>query len=341
MSEFGNLDLDEMAGEGTRLKEQGGTASFLDQFVPIPDAKPGQTISVAVRILPPVKGGKLFQYNRVHTINGRKVHCPRPLVNNKWDRSVPCPICEHYQGLWKKIEKIEKAHGKDCPEAKKLKAEAGAIKPVERYYYNAIVRLMIVDGKEVKNVGPRILSIGKLLHASIIEAITGRPGDPESKLGNITDIKNGWDFVIRKEATPGQEQFPTYTKSGFARTQSPLGAPEEIEVWQKNLHDLTKLRNPKDVPYLEKELAIYFGYIADDTEGFDKNEFASRWNKNSNEAQDAASRSGATRVTVPAGVDAAVAAAVSSSAPVVDVPVTENIAIEDADFLKQLEGMGQ
>ena len=164
MSEFGTLNLEEMAGEDARLNEQGGSASFLDQFVPMPEVKPGQTGSVAVRILPPVKGGKLFQYNRVHTMNTRKVHCPRPLVNGKWDRNVPCPVCDYYSSLWRQIDKIEKQYGKDCPQAQPLKDEARSLKPVERYYYNAIVRSMVVDGKEQKNAGPRILSIGKLLH---------------------------------------------------------------------------------------------------------------------------------------------------------------------------------
>ena len=331
MSEFGQINLEEMAGEDARLKVQGGSASFLDQFVPMPEVKPGQVGSVAIRILPPTKGGKLYQYNRTHKLNGRSIHCPRPLINGKWDRNVTCPICDYYASLWKMIDKIEKEKGKDCPEAKDLKRKAGDIKPVERYYYNAVVRSMIVDGKEQKNVGPRILSVGKILHSSIIAAIVGREGDPESKLGNITDLKNGWDFIIRKKVTAGEDQFPNYNESSFARTQSPTGTMEEIAKWQESLHDLTKLRNPKDLPYLEKELAIHLGLQADDAEGFDQEEFASRWT--TNPAQEAIASSTATRVTVSAGNSAPV------NVPVEDAP--ETMAIEDQDFLNQLAGMDQ
>lgn len=334
MSEFGNLNLDEMAGEDARLKEQGGSASFLEQFVPMPDVKVGQVGSVAVRILPPMKGGKLFQYNRTHKLNGRSIHCPRPLINGKWDRNVACPICDFYASLWKKIDAVEKAQGKDCPEAKALKAQAGALKPIERYYYNAIVRSMVVDGKEMKNVGPRILSVGKLLHSSIIGAIVGREGDPDSKLGNITDLKAGWDFVIRKEVTAGEEAYPNYAKSSFARSQAPTGSPEEIAKWQEALHDLTKLRNPKDVEYLERELAIHKGLIPDDTESFDNDAFEARWkSKSEDDVADMVSNSTGVKTTVAAGAQA------PSQPIVVEVAAQETLAIEDEDFLRQLADM--
>lgn len=339
MSEFGTLNLEEMAGEDARLKEQGGMASFLDQFVPMPEVKVGQTGSVSIRILPPVKGGKLFQYNRVHAMNNRKVHCPKTLVNNKWDRNVSCPICDYYSNLWRQIDKIEKQYGKDCPQSEPLKDEARSLKPVERYYYNAIVRSMVVDGKEVKNVGPRILSVGKLLHGAIIGAIVGRDGDPDSKLGNITDLKNGWDFIIRKEVTAGSEAYPKYDKSGFARSQSPAGTPEEIKRWQETLHDLTKLRSVKDVEYLEKELAIHRGLIADETETFNTDEFDAKWGKKT-ETVDVErqvhetvshSSSGATNSTAKASK--------AESTPAASVEKSETMAIEDESFLKELENM--
>lgn len=348
MAEFGTLNLDEMVGEDSRLKEQGGSASFLDQFVPMPEVKPGQTGSVAVRILPPVKGGKLFQYNRVHTLNGRKIHCPRPLVSGKWDRNVPCPICDYYSSLWRQIDKIEKQHGKDCPEAKPLKDEARGMKPVERYYYNAIVRAMTVDGKEIKNAGPRILSIGKKLHELIVEAIVGRKDEPDSKLGNITDLKNGWDLVIRKEVSLG-DGFPSYTKSGFARNPSAAGTPEEVKKWQEALHDLTKLRNPKDLEYLEKELAIHRNLIPDETEGFDTDGFDAKWRKGGDDV-DAAIHAAVTApsktsVTVPAGVPTATKPAAEKSAPATATATapakSETMAIEDEKFLAELEAMEQ
>jgi hypothetical protein len=347
MAEFGTLNLEEMVGEDARLNNEGGAGAggggFLDQFVPMPEVKPGQTGSVAVRILPPVKGGKLFQYNRTHKINGRSVHCPRPLVNGKWERNVPCPVCDYYSSLWKQIEKIEKQYGKDCPQAEALKAEARELKPVERYYYNAVVRSMVVDGKEVKNVGPRILSVGKILHTMIIKAIVGNEGDPDSKLGNIADLKNGYDFIIRKTVTLGSEGYPKYDSSGFARNPSPAGSPEEVGKWAESLHDLTKLRNPRDMQYLEKELAIHRGLIPDETEAMDIDSFDAKWGKKaSDEVQQMAEQASTkTQVSVPDGVPSSKTSApkTESVAAKTSAPPSEDLSIEDEEFLKELEGM--
>lgn len=345
MAEFGTLNLEEMVGEDSRLNNEGGSGSnngaFLDQFVPMPEVKPGQTGSVSIRILPPVKGGKLFQYNRTHKINGRSIHCPRPLVNGKYDRNVPCPICEYYSSLWKQIDKIEKQHGRDCPEAQPFKEEARELKPVERFYYNAVVRSMVLDGKELKNVGPRILSVGKILHTMIIRAIVGNEGDPDSKLGNIADLKNGYDFIIRKTVTLGSEGFPKYDSSGFARNPSPAGSLEDISKWADSLHDLTKLRNPREASYLERELAIHRGLIPDESDNFDTDSFDAKWGKKANdEVENLVEQSTKVQVSVPEGVPTAKSAvktkkAESSSKTV----VAEDLSIEDEEFLKELEGM--
>lgn len=332
MTEFGVLNLDDVANEATRL-DNNGEGNFLDQFVPMPDVKPGQTGTVSVRILPPMKGGKLFQYNRVHTVNNRKLHCPRPLINGKWDRNVNCPICEYYASLWKNIDKLTK-FGK-IEEAEALKEEARELKPVERFYYNAIVRQVVIDGQTLKNVGPRILSVGKILHQMIIRAIMGEDGDPDSKLGNITDPKAGYDFIIRKEVTAG-EGFPKYERSGFARSPSPLGTPEEIGKWQTSLHDLTKLRNPKDLESLEKELAIHRGLIPDETESFDTDNFDAKWRTDEAPAK--------TTVSVPRTASAEAtkpAPPVEAPEPVRETskPKIEDAPVEDEAFLREIEAM--
>lgn len=329
MSEFGNLNLEDMAGEDTRLSTEGNQNNFLEQFLPMPDVKPGQTGTVAVRVLPPTKGGKLFQYNRVHTINSRKVHCPRPLVNGKWDRNVVCPICDYYSGLWRQADKAEKTG--NVSEADAFKEEARSIKPVERYYYNAMGRSVVIDGKEEKNVGPRILSVGKILHKMIIRAIVGEEGDPDSKLGNITDLKAGYDFIIRKEVTAG-DGWPKYDRSSFARNPSPAGEPSDIKTWAENLHDLTKLRNPKEVDYLEKELAIHRGLIPDENEAFNTDEFDAKW-RQKNEDEGVVTTT--TETTESAQMDDVVTEATTEASP----PPVEDAPIEDEDFLTELENM--
>jgi uncharacterized Zn finger protein (UPF0148 family) len=329
-TEFGELNIEQMVLEDERLSSDGKTANFLDQFVLMPNVAPGQTGSVTVRILPPAKGEKLYQYNRVHTINNRKVHCPRPLVAGKWDWKVYCPICEYYSALWKTADKLEESGAK--AEAEKVKNEARSIKPAERYYYNAIVRKMTDSENNVlENQGPRILSVGKKVHKMIIRAFVG--DDAEPALGDITHVKNGYDFIIRKEVSTGKDQYPNYDRSSFARESSPLGTPEQIEMWRANLKDLKKLRNIKDAAYLEKELAIHRGLIADDAEGFNIDDFDAKFKGNSEVAelmQDAA-RLGSS-VSVPEGVP--------TSKSEVSAPVTEpavDLNIDDDDFFNKLE----
>lgn len=341
MSEFGTLNLEEMAGEDTRLNSEGGKNNFLDQFVPMPEVKPGATGTVALRILPPVKGGKLFQYNRTHKMNGRSIHCPRPLVNGKWDRNVACPICDYYSALWSQVDKLEKAgHG---AEAEKLKDEARGMKPVERYYYNAIVRSLTIDGDTKTNVGPRILSVGKILHKMIIRAIVGDENDPDSKLGNIADLKNGYDFIIRKELVG---EYPKYDRSGFARQQSPAGEGSEIEKWAESLHDLTNLRNPKEVDVLEKELAIHRGLIPDDTGSFNTDDFDAKWQQKAKDEVSELMEHTPGGVSVPADVpsetttEAAATETTTSTETEASTPApAEDAPIEDEDFLKELEEM--
>ena len=325
MTGFGELNLEDMAGEDARLESAGNQQGFLDQFVPMPDVRPGQVGSVTVRLLPPAKGDKLFQYTRIHTIKGRKLHCPRPLVGKAYDRTVYCPICEYYGALWKNADKLEQAGATE--EADKLKNEARSIKPVERYYYNAIVRKMLdSEGNMLENQGPRILSVGKILHQRIIRAFVGDASEPA--LGDVTHVKHGYDFIIRKEVTAGKDQFPNYNRSAFARDQSILGSPEEVEIWQGALHDLKKLRAIKDADVLEKQLAIHRGLIADDEEGFNVDAFDAKFNKSKDgeveEIMHSTAKMGSS-VSVPANV------------PTAKTKPVEDIEIDDDKFFSSLE----
>lgn len=278
--EFGSLDLQELSEEGGRLNaeptEGGGQTNYLDNYVQMPKSNG----SVNLRLLPPAKGGKLYQYTRLIGINGRNVHCPKPLINGKWDKNTPNVIGDYYSHLWKQIEVLEKDGGsKDLIE--KLKAEARSIKPVERYYYNVIVRTSVdKEGNTIKNAGPKILSVGKTLHKIILSAIV--PGSPDF-IGNVVDLEKGYDFVIRKEVVgSGSNAYPKYDRSAFSREQTPAGTPEEIKKWVTTLHDLTTLRKPASAETLEYELAVHRGLIKDSKatgNGFDPATFDAKYGK--------------------------------------------------------------
>lgn len=334
MSEFGTLNLEDMQGEDSRLNDAKQQRRD-DLYVPMPDVKPGSTGLVAVRILPPSKGSKLFQYTRLHMIKGRSIHCPKPLVNGKWDRNTPCPICDYYNELWRQADKLNDQGKKEA--AERLQDEARSIKPIERYYYNAIVRnLTDESGNKQTNVGPRILSIGKVLHKMIVRAIVG--DETEAALGDITHPKTGYDFLIKKEVRgTGKDGYPNYDRSAFARESSPLGTKEEIVKWVEGLHDLTTLRSLKDVDALEHELARHRGLIEEEESGFNIDKFDAKYGK-----------SGA--VSVPRNVsdEDAVGSVVANAstddtddavpAPTATAPV-EDVSVDDEDFLKELQGM--
>jgi hypothetical protein len=262
MSKFGKLNLEALQEEDNRVNSDAQT-SFLDNFVPMPRPNPGSTGVVVVRIMPPAEGQSLFQYTRIHTINERKVHDPKRLVNGKWDKT-PNPIFDYYNALWREADKSKSAG--NTSEEDRLKAEARGIKPVERYYYNAIVRKMTdQEGNVQVNVGPRILSVGKTLHKMIVRAIIG--DETDAPLGDVSDPENGFDFTIKVEMKgTGANCWPDYNRSSFSRDASPLGTPEEIQKWAANMHNLQELYRPADLETLEKELAIHRGLIADTNE---------------------------------------------------------------------------
>lgn len=323
MSEFGTLNLGDMQAEDNRVNAD-QQSSFLDQFVPMPKPKPGQTAIITVRILPPQKGKKLFEYTRIHTMptNQHKVHDPKRLVDGKWDRTTPNPILDYYNSLWREADNLEKAGRR--AEAERCKSEARSIKPVERYYYNAIVRKITdSEGNVQTNVGPRILSVGKTLHKMIVRAIVG--DEAEEALGDVTHPQTGYDFNIKVEVRgTGDESYPNYDRSSFARDPSPLGTPEEIQKWADSLYDLTKLHIPASYETMEKELAIHRGLIEDDNQGFSTEKFDDNIKKKYGK------EATAEVVNVVDGAPDAV---------VENVEVVEDVSIEDEEFLRQMQAL--
>lgn len=333
MSEFGTLDLAALEEHAKRLNTEKN--NFQDLYVPMP--KGAGTITV--RILPPAKGQSLFQETRLHTLKkpeqdrGPRMHCPRPLRSDgKWDHKFPCIICEYYNSLYRQFDILERNGSK--VEAAAIQAAARAIKPVERYYYNVIVRKLITDNGEEINAGPRILSVGKQLHKLIVDTILGSNNTPQL---DVTNIKNGYDFIIRNDPKgSGKDAFPNYDRSFFARESSPAGTPEEIRKWAVSLHDLSALRIIKDADYLKKELARYKGLIPDFDDGFDNDAFEAEFRP---------------KATAPASQEEALQAAMSqsdsfdefinseaSTEPVTEA-VAEDITIEDEEFINDLKNM--
>lgn len=262
-------NLAKLREEHDRHESQGQNV-LSDLFVQMPE-KNGV---VVIRILPDAPKALFghedlfFQKTRLHRINGRSVHCPKELtkVNGKWRWMGDCPICDHYNWLWNESKKD------DCPadKAKKMQSEARSIKPVERSYYNVIVRKEI-DPKtnEVnENVGPKIYSGGVKMQAFIMRAIFGDDELEEDPLGDISDPITGRDLKIIKTMVKGGDGqfYPNYDQSKFL-DPSPLGTQEQVAEWMDGLHDLSKLRVIKEHEELKKEMVKYFGGDTDDDDG--------------------------------------------------------------------------
>lgn len=257
------LDLDELQGEHNRLKDKPNQGNYLDNFVIMPKGAG----HVTLRLLPPAKSGAFgraknpfFMSTRTHRINEKSIHCPNEMVNGKWVGN--CPICKHCRDLWAQSE------SKAPAEAKKLQDAYRDLKAIDRYYYNVIVRQQMNEqtNEIEKNVGPKILSVGKTVHKMIIRAIVGDAEMDEPALGDVTDPVNGRDFKLIKTIR-GANGYPNYDTSKFLDV-APLGNPEEVERWLSSLHDLYSLRIVKSIEEIESELSVHLGLKRDDSTEF-------------------------------------------------------------------------
>lgn len=267
------LDIGSLQNDYKTLKTtEGAGGSFYENFVKMPEGKG----SVVMRLLPPAPAGMFdreknpfYLVTALHRVNGKSLHDIREYVGGKWVGKNP--ICEYMRALWKESEQAAPA------EAEQKRNLYRQIKPVERYYYNVIVREeRAEDGTVKKNVGPKILSVGKTVHEIILRGILGDKEMNQPELGDVTDFKNGYDFkLVKTIRKSGDQSFPNYEGSHFLE-QSPSGDPDECKRWMENLHDLTALRILKTYDELEHELLVHLGVKQDVSGGFDLSKYAEK-----------------------------------------------------------------
>ena len=298
--------------------------------------------SVTLRLLPPAPKGAFgkdknvfYQWTRIHRVNNKSLHDPREQVNGRWVGENP--IGEYLKWLWKESEK------KAPEEQDRMRALYRAIKPIERYYYNCIVRREEgEDGVVRENVGPKILSVGKTLHQLILKGICGDEEMGEAPLGDVTDLKNGRDFKIFKNIVKsGGDSFPKYDSSKFL-DPSPLGTPEEIETWMANMHDLFGLRVLKSPEELNHELKIHLGVIPDTSTDFDPSEYQAAGETTVTDEVATVEVEGSPAEGSPVEETAATTEVTDSPAPEAEGEAEgegEEVLADD-DFLKELKSMG-
>jgi hypothetical protein len=254
--------LDELKQDADRvLSDNKGNADYLEKFVQFPE----EDGAITVRILPPSHGMKLpFQATRIHNVNGKSLHCPYELVGGKWvGQPGQCPVCDVYRHLWKLANKSS------GDKAKGYIALARKIKPIERYYFNCVVR------EDPSQIGVKVLSMGKTLYKMILRAFVGDKKLKRKPLGNICDTtgKEGRDFTSVKEMVQsGRESFPKYEQSSFEQP-SPLADPQEVEKILEKCYDLSELRTIKEFDVLDHNLQVELGNKSDDESGFDPRKY--------------------------------------------------------------------
>lgn len=260
------LDLGAIQNDYKGLKaSEGAGGSFLENFVRMPEGKG----SVVMRLLPPKEGKPFYLITALHRVNGKSIHDIREYNKDTGKWVGHNPIVDYMRHIWKQSEQSAPA------ERDRLQALYRQIKPVERYYYNVIVREeRSEDGVVKKNVGPKILSVGKMVHEIILRGILGDKEMNQPRLGDVTDQKSGYDFkLVKTIRKSGDQQFPNYEGSHFLE-QSPAGTPDEWKSWMDDLHDLESLRILKTAEELEHELQVHLGLKQESSSNFDPSKFS-------------------------------------------------------------------
>ena len=319
------LSADYKEAKTSELSSSSG-GSFLENFVRMPEGKG----SFVLLILPPAPDGAFgkskspfYQWTRIHKVNGKSLHDPREKVNGKWVGENP--IGDYLKWLWKESEQASP------DERDRMQSLYRELKPIERYYYNVIVRAETDESGNVKkDVGPKILSVGKTVHEAILRGICGDKEMNQPKLGDVTDFKTGRDFkLVKTIRKSGENTYPNYESSHFL-DESPAAEPDQCKAWMENLHDLGSLRVLKTTQELENELMIQLGLKQETSSNFDPSKYQSKPSV------------ATSQVATPAKVkqvaedeDEAPVAKVSKKATVPQDDDDEDIA--DQDFLEELK----
>ena len=255
--EFDTLDLNDIRKEANKLnKEQNGTN---DDYVRMPE-KDG---FVLLRLLPKLKNKPFYHAVRIHRLGeypaAKTIFCLKRLVQTpkgeQWRTISPetdCPICKRYNAMWEKSKKMPPAQAKD------LQDSARSIKPIERYYYNCIVRSQLnpKTNQIENNIGPKILSVGKTVHNMIWVSMSGNETTGKKPLGDVSHYQNGRDFKIVK-VVRGASGYPNYDQS-FFEDPSPLGTNDQIKTWLTKYHDLEAIPTYLSIEQIEEALKSFF-----------------------------------------------------------------------------------
>ena len=247
--------------KAARVAAASENTSVLANYVTLP--KKGG--SVKVRILPGrVTPEDFFQRTRIHYTNGKSFHCAATYdeTSDKWRTAPPrgtrCPICELNSVFWKDV----KAAKDGTQDKTNAELDVKNTRPVARFYYNCIVlEEKQEDGTVLKNVGPKVLSVGITVHQIIMDHLLGNDEEGIESDNDLIDLQKGRDFNI---VVTMKGDFPDYAKSKFATKRTVAGTKEEIAKWMGSCHDLPALVQVKPLEELDREVDVYLGLATED-----------------------------------------------------------------------------
>ena len=214
------VNIDELRKKYAEINNQGGggNSDFLSKFFMMDEG------TSVVRVLPAKDEAtqEFYAETAIHRLNDKNYHCPRV-------KGGKCPVCDTYYNMWKEINSI----GKESPKGKELQDLARQIKSRKRYYMNVVDR---------RDESVKILSVGQKLFGKVLDCFF------DEDFGDITDMKEGWDFKIVKDT---QGQWPNYDKSSPKPKQSEAGTDAENAKWMDSLHDIHGLVKVADYDELK------------------------------------------------------------------------------------------
>lgn len=340
-----NIDLDALRKDTQKHKEDKENQNSNNIYVQMPKDKGTLTL----RLLPPAVSGMFgpekgpFYYeSRLHRVNDRNFHCPKDKAPEGSRKKLlgECVICSYLRWLWTESDKDDISK----EESEKMKTLYSQLKINKRYYFNVVQRNVPQDDGSVKDVGPLILSVGITLYERIMFGICGDPDVPGDKgLGDVTDLKKGYDFMLIKGIKPGKDKWPDYAKSKFVDETTPLGEPEQVKEWLDGLHDLKGLRVVKTPQEMDHHLKCHLGLREDVAEGsnFDPSEYSAAVQNHS--AENTATVTVTDTKPKPKASVPVPAEMLDDDDSEPDEPVSksESKSLADDDFMAKLQGLGK
>lgn len=211
-----------------------------------------------VRVLPPVKEEEVFFHETArHRINGEWYYCLKYKRDEETGRSSGCPICDARTRLFRSGDEDLIKVAKDIKPRKQFLMniiDRNADDPTQVYVYSAGVKIW-----------------NKMVTTMLDDDI------------DITDVEEGYDFLIKKEEGPKTEQgqFPSYDNSKAKRKSSPLHEdPEVVKQILENRHNLSDIPNFDDPEVLQSSIDAYLHSL---TESPSNEEFYGDSGSSSNE----------------------------------------------------------